>query len=308
MDNSVLEVKNLVKKFKNFTAVDNISFNIKEGEIVGILGPNGAGKTTTIHMLLGLITPTSGQIHIFGKDLFKNRIDIMGKVGFGSTYTGLKWSLTVYENLMICAYLFGVGEKKEQIKRVLENVEMWDLRDKKGSKLSAGQVTRIVIARALLNRPRLLLLDEPTASLDPNIAVKIQTLLLSIRNKYKVSIVYTSHNMPEVTKMCDRVIFLSQGKIMAEDTPQNLAKKIEDMTLILGFEGDKKIIKRYLENKGYFFEYISDWKVRIKIHEDMLAGIIRGLSEKGIWITEVDIAKPDLEDVFLLISQGKFIG
>lgn len=118
----VLEVKNLTKKFKNFTAVNNISFSVSEGEIVGLLGPNGAGKTTTIHMLLGLITPTSGQIHIFGKDLFKNRIDIMGKVGFGSTYTGLKWSLTVYENLMICAYLFGVKEKKEQIKRVLENV------------------------------------------------------------------------------------------------------------------------------------------------------------------------------------------
>lgn len=310
MDDSVLEVKNLVKKFKTktgeFAAVNDISFSVKEGEIVGFLGPNGAGKTTTIQITLGLTKPTSGKISIFGKDINTKRSEIISKVGFASTYTGLKWALSVYENLVVFSYLYSIDKKDAQIKTVLENVEMWDKRNLKTSRLSAGQITRVVIARALLNRPRLLLLDEPTASLDPDIAVKINSLLLRIRGKYKVTMLYTSHNMSEVTKMCDRVIFLSEGKIVAEDTPQGLAKRIKDIKLLLSFEGNKEAVKTYLSEKSYNYQFLQEWQVLIKCDEKFVPAVIIGLSERNIKITEIDVVKPNLEDVFLLISQGKF--
>lgn len=306
MQTPVLEVKNLVKKFKKFTAVNNISFSVKEGEIVGFLGPNGAGKTTTIQMILGLTKPTSGKITVFNKDLASNRSEILAKTGFASTYTGLKWSLSVLENLISFAYLYSVKNRDAQIKTVLNNVEMWDKRNFKTNKLSAGEITRVVLARALLNRPQLLLLDEPTASLDPDIAIKIHNLLLMIRKEYKVTMLYTSHNMAEVTKMCDRVIFLRQGKIIAEDTPQGLAKSIKNIKLLLSFEGSEKVVANYLTEKSYQFKFEGNWRVFITCDEKQAPGVIRGLSEKGVWITEIDVVKPTLEDAFLLISQGKY--
>lgn len=226
MENPIVIAKNLTKKFNGFAAVDNISFEIKEGEIVGLLGPNGAGKTTTIQMLLGLITPTSGEIKIFGQDIAKNRQQILQRVGFASAYSAMQGKLNIYDNLLISSFLYDLPNKREKILGVLEDVDLLDCAKKKFGTFSSGQKTRAVLARALLPRPRLLLLDEPTASLDPEIAERIQDLLLKIVSKHKVTILYTSHNMAEVSKMCDRVIFLMEGKIVAQMSPEDLVKEL----------------------------------------------------------------------------------
>ncbi|MBI4999439.1 ABC transporter ATP-binding protein, partial [Candidatus Gottesmanbacteria bacterium] len=213
----IVEVKNLTKKFNGFTAVDNLSFEIKEGEILGLLGPNGAGKTTTIQMLLGLTTPTGGTIEIFGMDLVRNRSEILKKVNFSSSYVYLPSRLTVTENLKVFCGLYEVPNSDKRIDEILETFEAKDLKHLKFSRLSSGQRTRIMLCKAFLNRPRLLFLDEPTASLDPDLADKTRKYLLELQKKDEISILFTSHNMDEIEEVCDRVIFLNKGKIIAED-------------------------------------------------------------------------------------------
>ena len=231
----ILSVSNLTKKFSSragdFTAVDNISFEINEGEVLGFLGPNGAGKTTTINMLLGLIKPTSGKIEIFSQDLENHRQEIMQKVSFASAYSALQGRLTIYENLFVHSLLYGLSEKRAKILGVLEDTDISELKDQMFGSLSSGQKTRVILAKALLPRPRLLLLDEPTASLDPDIAEKVQDLILRIVQKHKVSVLYTSHNMVEVHKMCNRIIFLLKGKIIKQSNPADLVKKMEKKDL-----------------------------------------------------------------------------
>ena len=190
------------------------------------MGPNGAGKTTTIQMLLGLIKPTNGEVRIFGMAIEKNRAEILQKVGFASAYSGMQPRLTLYENLLIYSLIYNLPEKRKKILGVLEDVDLLDMVGKKFGSCSSGQRTRAILAKALLPRPRLLLLDEPTASLDPDIAERIQDLLLRIVQKHKVTVLYTSHNMQEVNKMCQRIIFLMHGKIIAQMSPQDLVKEM----------------------------------------------------------------------------------
>lgn len=227
----IVEVKNLTKKFDGFTAVDDISFEVKEGEILGLLGPNGAGKTTTIQILLGLIKPTSGVIKIFGQNIAKNREEILQKIGFASAYSAMQGKLSLYENLLVYSFLYNLPNKKEKILGVLEDVGLLDEAQKKFGSCSSGQKTRAILAKALLPRPRLLFLDEPTASLDPDIVERIQDLLLRITQKYMVTMLYTSHNMTEVNKMCSRIIFLMDGKIIAQASPKELVKEMEKKDL-----------------------------------------------------------------------------
>ena len=223
--NSIVEINNLVKKFGNITAVDNISFKIKEGEVTGLLGPNGAGKTTTILMLLDLIIPDSGTINIFGKDNRKNREEILGKVNFSSPYVSLPGNLKVVENLLTFARLYGVENPKEKIRELAEFFGITDFLDKLTLTLSTGQLTRLNLAKAFLNDPKLLLLDEPTASLDPDIADRARKLIKKLQKERNVTIIYTSHNMAEIEEMCDRVIFIRKGRIHDDGTPQQLIKK-----------------------------------------------------------------------------------
>ncbi len=225
-DNKVLEVKNLRKSFDDFIAVDGVSFHVQEGEILGLLGPNGAGKTTIIHMLLGLITPTSGEILVFGKDLKTHREEILSQVNFASPYVNLPHRLTVYENLMIFAGLYGVENKKQRISDLLELFDISAYKNTPMVKLSSGQNTRVGLCKALLNRPRLLLLDEPTASLDPEISFQTREILLKAQREEKTAILYTSHNMVEVEKMCNRIAFLNHGKLLAVGTPIEITKAI----------------------------------------------------------------------------------
>ncbi len=225
MSAPVLQVTSLTKRFGEFVAVNDVSFGIKPGEILGLLGPNGAGKTTTIHMLLGLITPTAGSISMFGLDLATQREQILQQVNFSSTYISLPLALTVEENLWVVARLYGMLDIARRIDEVVKKLEMEEFRHKITRKLSSGQMTRLTLAKAFLTEPRILFLDEPTASLDPDIAHKIRALLKEERRSSGLSILYTSHNMREMEEMSDRIIFLQRGRIVAEGTAQEIVAR-----------------------------------------------------------------------------------
>ena len=221
----VLEVHNLTKRFGEFTAVNGISFAIRSGEILGLLGPNGAGKTTTMHMLLGLITPTAGTVAMFGLDLATHREEVLQRVNFSSTYISLPMSLTVEENLWVVARLYGLTDIPRRVDDVVKKLEMDEFRHKATRKLSSGQMTRLTLAKAFMTEPKILFLDEPTASLDPDIAHKIRALLKEERRASGLSILYTSHNMREMEEMSDRIIFLQRGNIVAEGTAAEIVSR-----------------------------------------------------------------------------------
>jgi ABC-2 type transport system ATP-binding protein len=218
MTTPVLRVSHLRKQFGDFTAVEDVSFSIQPGEILGLLGPNGAGKTTTIHMLLGLITPTAGAIEMFGMELAAHREQILQQVNFSSTYISMPMALTVEENLWVVGRLYGLSDIHRRVDDIVKKLEMEEFRHKVTRKLSSGQMTRLTLAKALLTEPKILFLDEPTASLDPDIAHKIRALLQEERRSVGLSILYTSHNMREMEEMSDRIIFLQRGRIVAEGT------------------------------------------------------------------------------------------
>ena len=220
----IVEVKGLTKVFKLLKAVDNVSFDIYPGEILGLLGPNGAGKTTIIHMLLGLTAPASGDIKVFGFDLKKNREKIIQDVNFSSSYVSMPNSLTVKESLKVFARLYKVKEKEKRISELLKIFEIEDIEDKLVRNISSGHQTRLNLAKALINNPKILFLDEPTTSLDPDIADKTRSLLKSIKKNRSLSILYTSHNMKEMEEMSDRIIFLYKGRIIAEGRPEEIIR------------------------------------------------------------------------------------
>jgi ABC-2 type transport system ATP-binding protein len=222
---AIIETENLVKKFGDVTAVSGISMQIHEGHITGLLGPNGAGKTTTIQMLLDLVTPTSGVIKILGKDIKNNREEILSKVNFSSPYVSLPNNLKVWENLYTFGGLYGVKNMKAKVDELADFFGIRDFLHKMTHQLSTGQLTRLNLTKALLNDPKLLLLDEPTASLDPDIADKTRKLLKKIQKERGVTILYTSHNMIEIEEICDRVIFINKGAITDDGTPQELIQK-----------------------------------------------------------------------------------
>jgi ABC-2 type transport system ATP-binding protein len=213
--NKLVEVEGLTKTFNHVRAVDDISFDIYEGEVLGLLGANGAGKTTTLQILLGLTTPTEGTVRLFGMEMKDKREEILKRVNFSSSYVSLPYSLTVYENLQVFAMLYEVKDRKPKIMDLLRTFEIEDLKDKPVRRLSSGQVTRVCLAKSLLNDPEVLFLDEPTASLDPDIADKTRRLLKDITKDKGVAILYTSHNMSEMEEISDRVIFMDKGRIAA---------------------------------------------------------------------------------------------
>jgi len=225
--NPIIEVSSLTKIFSGNKAVDNISFEVYQGEILGLLGPNGAGKTTTLQMLLGLTTPTSGDIKIFGLDISHHRERILQDVNFSSSYISMPYSLTIMENLIVFARLYGVKNPKEKIAGLLKDFEIEDIKDRVVRSLSTGQITRVCLVKALLNDPKILFLDEPTASLDPDIADKTRRLLKKIQKEKGLSILYTSHNMKEMEEMSDRIIFLDKGKIIAAGRPEEVLTKFK---------------------------------------------------------------------------------
>ena len=224
MKNSI-EVINLSKSYKTKNAVNNINFKINENEIVGLLGPNGCGKTTTIGMILGLLKPTSGQVLINGKNIENNKISILHKMNFISPYIELPKKLTVNQNLIVYGKLYNIQNLNERINFLSEKLRLGDLLDKITGELSSGQKNRVSLAKALINDPTVLLLDEPTAALDPETADFIRTFLEKYKEEKKISILLASHNMDEVKRLCNSVMMMKDGTIVDSGTPENLIKK-----------------------------------------------------------------------------------
>lgn len=301
MDN-VLEVKNLSKKFGKLTAVNDISFSIRDGEILGLLGPNGAGKTTTIQMLLGVMDPTEGSIQYFGKDFNKDKEEILKKINFSSTYISLPWYFTVSEILELFARLYEVPDRKKRIKKLVEEFEFSELVNKQYNKLSSGERTRLLLTKAFLNYPELILLDEPTASLDVDIAVKTREFLKKEQKNYGVSMLLTSHNMSEVEEICDNVVILNKGNIIARDTPENLAKTISDSKVELLIKKDHKKALAFLEKINVPFVQ-EKFRFKIQIDEHKIAEILILIAQEKIEYDEISIEKPGLEDFFLKIIE-----
>lgn len=219
---AVLEAQHLGKTYGATVAVNDVSFAVRPGEIVGLLGPNGAGKTTTISMILGLLTPTKGHVTILGKNLLRHRAEILAQVNFAAVYAQLPTNLAVRQNLMIFALLYGVPNARTRVAELLAEFDLERFAKSKSGLLSSGEQSRLNLAKAFLNNPKLLLLDEPTASLDPSTADIIRTRIRAHAAEHGTAIVWTSHNMLEIERVCDRVLFISHGKILIEGNPKTL--------------------------------------------------------------------------------------
>ncbi len=221
----ILEADRLTKRFGPLTAVDSLSLTVGDGEIVGLLGPNGAGKSTTLHMMLGLLTPDSGSIRVFGLDLARHRTEVLSQVNFAASYLGLPGVLHVREVLSAFARLYGLRRPARRVAEVADLLDLGPLLRRRVADLSSGQLTRVQLAKALLNEPRLLILDEPTANLDPDVGDRIRSLLLRLIDELGGSMLITSHNMPEIERMADRIHFMSGGRIVATGTAAELASR-----------------------------------------------------------------------------------
>src|SRR5215831_12035055 len=219
---NVLSVANLRKSYGDTLAVDDVSFDVAVNEIVGLLGPNGAGKTTTINMILGVLEPSAGGIDIEGFDIRRSRSKAMQRTNFAAVYAPLPGNLTVSQNLRIFGMLYGIRDLAGRVRQLLMDFDLEKFRDVKAGVLSSGEQTRLCLAKAMLNRPRLLLLDEPTASLDPATAREIRAMIRRFVLRESCGVLWTSHNMLEVEDVCDRVLFLSHGKILLEGNPKSL--------------------------------------------------------------------------------------
>ena len=225
MNESMVQVSNLVKQFKNALAVKNISFKINKGKIIGLLGPNGCGKSTTIGMMLGLIKPTSGSVIINNKNIEDNRTSLLEKMNFISPYVELPKKLSVEENLKVYARLYGLKNLKEKIDSLMEKLNLIEFKSRKTGELSSGQKNRVSLAKALINDPEILLLDEPTASLDPDVGDYIRSFIEDFTSKKRSTILLASHNMNEVERLCHEVMMMKNGKIIDRGTSSDLINK-----------------------------------------------------------------------------------
>ncbi len=237
----VLIVKNLTKYYDSFLAVDNVSFSVKESEIVGLLGPNGAGKTTIINMILGVLEPDRGEIEVLGKNFKTHKAEIMQRINFAATYCNLPGNMTVYQNLYFFGMLYNVDDLKSKIERLIGEFELENFVDKKVGLLSSGEVAKVNLVKAFINSPKLFLLDEPTASLDPSIAKNVREKVVKKVKEEKISVLWASHNMTEVETVCERVLFILHGRILISGSPKELPesynkKNLEELFIYLAKE------------------------------------------------------------------------
>jgi ABC-2 type transport system ATP-binding protein len=228
---AAIAVSRLVKQYKTVRAVDDVSFAIARGSITGLLGGNGAGKTTTIAMIMGLVLPTSGTVEVLGHPMPAESADVLGRMNFESPYVDMPMRLTVRQNLTVFGRLYGVKHLKDRIGQLADDLDLGDFLDRPNGKLSAGQKTRVALAKALVNQPELLLLDEPTASLDPDTADWVRAHLQTYRRTRGATILLASHNMLEVERLCDRVIILKRGRIEEDDSPEAIMARYSRDTL-----------------------------------------------------------------------------
>jgi len=228
---AAIAVDHLVKVYKKTRAVDDISFSIRHGSITGLLGGNGAGKTTTIAMIMGLVLPTSGRVRVLGHRMPEASAQVLGRMNFESPYVDMPMRLSVRQNLTIFGKLYGVRDLSGRIAELADDLDLHEFLDRGNGKLSAGQKTRVALAKALINRPELLLLDEPTASLDPDTADWVRARLETYRKTNNATILLASHNMLEVERLCDRVIIMKRGRIEDDDAPSAIMARYNRLTL-----------------------------------------------------------------------------
>jgi ABC-2 type transport system ATP-binding protein len=224
----LVAIERLTKTYGKFKALDEVSFVVQAGEIAGLVGPNGAGKTTMIHVMLGLITPTAGAVHLFGTSLEANREQILQRLNFTSPYMAFPARLTVLENLTVFARMYHVRESAKKIGEMLERFGIAHLKNTPISRLSSGETTRVGLCKAFLNDPELLLLDEPAAYLDLQAAIQVRDVLLELKRTYGTTILYTSHNILELQRVCDRIIFFDHGRVVASGTPIEVTRELLD--------------------------------------------------------------------------------
>ena len=227
----VIELQDLCKRYNGTEALKNLSFQLKRGEILGLLGPNGAGKTTAIHIILGLLTPTSGEVKVFGLSPIQHRFQLLPRLNFSSAYVNLPYNLTAVQNLELYARLYNVKDAKRKIKELLEVFQISHLGRRRSGFLSSGEQTRLNLCKAFLNDPELLLLDEPTASLDPDMADLVKRVILKVQKERGIAILYTSHNMTEVEMVCDRILFIHHGEKKAEGTAAEVIQRFKTENL-----------------------------------------------------------------------------
>ena len=225
--NNIVELKDLCKRYNGTDALKSLNFQLKRGEILGLLGPNGAGKTTAIHIILGLLTPTSGEVKVFGLSPIRHRFQLLPRLNFSSAYVNLPYNLTAVQNLELYARLYNVKEAKRKIKELLEVFQISHLGQRRSGFLSSGEQTRLNLCKAFLNDPELLLLDEPTASLDPDMADLVRRVILKVQKERGVTILYTSHNMAEVEVVCDRILFIHHGEKKTEGTAAEVMQRFK---------------------------------------------------------------------------------
>lgn len=231
-DNTILKITGLTKEYGPLRALDSISFSVGPGEIVGLLGPNGAGKTTTINMILGILEPTDGTIEVLGRTAKKSRTDVNENINFAAVYAHMPANLTVWQNLYVFGLLYGITkELKQRIQQLISEFDLEKFIHTKAGLLSSGELSRLNLAKAVINRPRLLLLDEPTASLDPSVSQTIREKIQKYAAETNAGILWTSHNMNEIQAVCNRVLFLSHGKILLSGNPRTLPAEYEKKDL-----------------------------------------------------------------------------
>lgn len=290
-------------KKKPFTAVNDISFSLKSGEILGFLGPNGAGKTTTIQMLLDVLTPTSGSISYLGKNLATDH-DVLQRVSFASGYTRLPSSLNVRQCLIAHGMLYNMSLKtlRAKIPLILEEFGISHLASQNASTLSAGQTTCVLLARAFLVEPKVVLLDEPTAALDPENAHRVRAFIKKQNQEHGVSILFTSHNMDEVAELCDRILILKQGVIIADDSPEMLASSISQAHVQLVSLDHLPQLIAFVRDSNLSFD-AQEKHIDIVIDEHKISQLLESLAQKNIHYSQISIEKPSLEDYFLSIAR-----
>lgn len=301
----ILEVTDLVKTYGTFRAVDGISFSVPRGKIVGFLGPNGAGKTTTIQILLGITSATAGKIAFFGKDFYQHKQAILQRINFASAFNTLQGRITVEENLIVFGHLYGVKNSKKKMAEFNEYFRIEELLKKRYIELSAGQKTRVNLVKSLLNDPEIILMDEPTASLDPDIADTMLSYIEKLKKERNLTLLYTSHNMNEITRICDEVVFLDHGKIVAQDTPLGLTKRIKEAVLTITYEKKTEKLEEFLRKRKQRFVFSDSHTVAITTEESVIPKLIFELSKCDLTILDIHIEKPTLEDVFLQIARGE---
>jgi len=302
-----IEVSHLIKRFGHITALDDVSFSVRQGETFGFLGPNGAGKTTTIRVLTGISAPTGGSAKIFGKDTIKEKIEARKEIGIVHETSNVYDDLTAWQNLMFAAELYAVS-KKEREKRGEELLELFNLQDRRSDKVhgfSKGMKRRLTIAMGLINNPRLLFLDEPTSGLDVQSNLIIRDGIKDLNSK-GVTVFFTTHNIEEANQSCDRVAIINKGQIAAIDSPERLKKTIESVqSIVVGFDPtDPSMIERTqkiplvseLRKEGdkirFFTEYPSS----------VIASIVESAKETNTRILSMTTDSPSLEDVFIKLT------